>query len=127
MKIYNCFVHCNMNVSDLNIFRQVGDSACGSDVLNCPMPELNEFSSDVDISLDFDELNIILYVSGYIVHCFSKRNLPSCCPDLLCCDDEIEFGYDSEFLNICNRGGLTFPTAHFLCSLVQNLLQPALK
>ena len=117
LKIYNCLVHCNMNVSDLAIFRQVEDFASVSDpLLNYSIPELSEFSSDVDISLESNDLNVILYVAGYIVHCLSKRKLPHCCFDILCCADdlpEIEFGYDSEFLSICNRGGLKYPSAYF--------------
>ena len=102
IKIYDCLIHCNMKLSDLDIVRQVGDSACGNDVLNCPMPELqvNEFLSDVDISFDSNELNIILYVSAYIV-LFSVNGI--CLLVFMTCAAMIEFCYHSEFLNICNR------------------------
>ena len=118
LKIYNCLSSCNMSVSDLDFFRQTDDDFPKEVVLKDEMASmLNEVMSEPDhIHLEDNELNILMYVSGYIICSLSKRAIPLCCMNIFSIGSElpeIDYEQESQFLNMCNRGGLQRPSNHF--------------
>ena len=119
LKIYNYLSHCNMKVSDFSVFKDLDEiSDCGVDHDDPIFDMLNDVSTD-DVILKDNELNIIMYVSGYtdcIVHCFRRKRLAACCYEIVadsCEMPAVEVESDSEFLTLCNRGGLKYPSTYF--------------